>query len=600
MHARRDTFALLIRFGCIALAALPMAAWRPALAAVSDDVGKVFLKQPVFRIPVEISKDKIPLIQELRLYVSTDRGRTWDMVKVAKPTQEHFTFRAQSDGEYWFTLAHVDQQGRVEPADVTKEPAGLRVVLDTKSPTISMRSRPRSNGKASVTWKVEDEWLDLSSFQIEVRKDGDSNWQPVSVSRVAEGEAEWSANAADGFAVRASVRDRADNVGTAQIDVTAEPTQRGPIADATKVAPPPPVEMPPRPATRSRWDEGTQTPPRTLDLTDRTFAETANGTSADAEPTVERTNPTTETRYKPASNRYASTAFRTGLPRRNQEPDAAPVPAATPLFDRSRPDLPARPAVSGSEDARPSPQMWASRIPVASTQGNVAPTAAVVEPEPKPMTRKIPLVNSTRFAVDYELRGVGPAGVGKVQLFHTADNGQTWTLYGEDADRMPPFEVELPGEGRYGIRVHVTSPAGYGQKPPVAGEQPQTLVEVDMTPPEAELYQPIPDPASPSDSLLISWSGRDAHLGADPVALYFAEHAEGPWYQVKIGLPATGQYSWRVPGNIPYQVYLRLMTTDMVGNISVADTPEPIVVDFSRPEAEVINIVALPDRGPKR
>jgi hypothetical protein len=124
------------------------------------------------------------------------------------------------------------------------------------------------------------------------------------------------------------------------------------------------------------------------------------------------------------------------------------------------------------------------------------------------------------------------------------------------------------------------------------------IVEVDTTPPTAELYQPVPDPNYNNESLLISWNCQDQHLAENPVALYFAEFPEGPWYAIKAGLPAKGQFSWRVLENIPHHVYLRLMTTDLGNNVSVADTPEPIIVDLARPEADVVDVIGiLPDGG---
>jgi hypothetical protein len=199
--------------------------------------------------------------------------------------------------------------------------------------------------------------------------------------------------------------------------------------------------------------------------------------------------------------------------------------------------------------------------------------------------------------VDYGIRGVGPAGVKKVELYITTDNGQTWKLYGEDADRTPPFDVEFTEEGRYGLRVVVMSPTGF-QKAPKAGDAPQMVVQVDTTPPDAKLYQLIPDPSAGNDALLIRWEATDKHLSGAPVSLYFAEKPEGPWWAIKTGLPATGQFSWRVPEGAPCEVFLRLEARDMANNISRATTPDPIPVDLSRPEAEVIAI--LPGRGMTR
>ena len=186
--------------------------------------------------------------------------------------------------------------------------------------------------------------------------------------------------------------------------------------------------------------------------------------------------------------------------------------------------------------------------------------------------------------------------MGKVELYYTKDNGVQWHLLGEDADRTPPFEVELPGEGRYGLQIVVTSPAGNGQRPPQAGEAPTIQVEVDTTAPEADFYRTVPDPES-NDALLIRWAARDSHLPGQPVRLYYSETLEGPWEQIATDLPASGSYSWHVPPRTPYQVYLKMVILDMCHNESAAVTPEPVLVDLSKPEAEVIGIAILPEAG---
>jgi hypothetical protein len=179
-------------------------------------------------------------------------------------------------------------------------------------------------------------------------------------------------------------------------------------------------------------------------------------------------------------------------------------------------------------------------------------------------------------------------------MFYTKDNGVSWHLLGEDPDRTPPFEVDLPGEGRYGLGVVVTSPAGNGQRPPQAGDEPLIQVEVDTTAPEAELMRPVPDPQSPHEALLIGWSARDAHLSDRPVRLSYAVSPDGPWETISTDLPPEGQYRWQVPPRTPSEVFLKLSVVDMCNN-EAATTPVPVLVDLSQPEAEVIGIAILPE-----
>lgn len=553
-------------------ALLWMAGAAAAVFAEGEDV--VYLKQPLFKIPVQVASDKLGQIKELRLFVSTDQGQTWDLVKSAEPTQQSFTFRAQGDGEYWFTLAYVDQAGVVEPPDVRREPPGLKVVLDTRSPMLELKALPREEGKVGVSWRLRDEKLDLSSFKVEMKGEREGVWQEVPAARMRDGEGSWPAATGDAYSIRASVRDRAGNESVARVEFpgrSAAPHLASDERNLPGAGANGGFSVPPAPSTTSIPRAPVRNPSTTP-----APATAATSSGPAPSPSYAAPPPPTMTYSPPPAPSYASAA-----PQYHE--------AQRPVFDRSRPDLPADPPSSGIQTVGLS-EAPPARGAIASTTSPPPAAANRAAAEPAPSPRTPWLVASKSFAVDYEIKNSGPAGVKKVEMYITRDNGKTWQLLGEDADRTPPFDVTLPEEGRYGLRVVVMSPAGW-QQAPKPGEVPRIQVEVDTTPPEAELYQLIPDPASATDSLLIRWSAKDAHLAAQPVNLYFAERPEGPWWAVKTGLPPAGQYSWKVPQGVPPEVYLRLEARDQAGNVSRANTPEPVSVDLSRPVAEVIAIL---------
>lgn len=540
-----------------------------AWAQEFGDEETAYLKQRTFLIPIEVAGEEGNSIRELRLFVSVDKGSTWTQIARVQPTQPNFRFRAKVDGEYWFSLALVDANGNMDPPEVKMQSPGLKVVVDTTAPIIQLRAIDRSQEEAAVAWKIIDSHpVDLGSLKIEVRDKREGQWRELTPDAALEGEIRWKADPTQSFVVRATIEDRAGNQGLGETEVLGT----APVTAVAATEPLPAASVP-------------------------SIAET--GFPIPAPPNV--TAPAPEPRFIPKA-----------APPQPQQPDVKPTDSVAGggkvvPFDQMRPDLPADtidqppgpiPAASLGEKTFPAAQGIPvyEREPVASTAtaSVVRPASHEVKKEPMPEPVRVPLIGTTRFAVDYTLRGVGPAGVGKVEMYYTKDNGASWTLLGEDADRMPPFEVELPGEGRYGLAVVVTSPAGRGQKPPQSGDMPKVQVEVDVTAPEAELYRPIPDPATDGQTLLISWSAHDAHLPDRPVGLYFAEAPTGPWYRIAVGLPAEGQYSWTVPPRTPHQVYLKLIAVDMTKNIAEATTDEPVLVDLSQPEAEVIGIAVLP------
>ncbi len=561
------------RWGALALIA--SSSWTlPAWGQDSTD-GVAFLKQRVFRIPIEVSAERTEAIKELRLFVSTDQGNTWTRVASVAPSQRSFTFRSRADGEYWFGLSYVDQSGRAEPEDMRQQTPGLKVVVDTAQPILQMRPSVREQDKAGVEWRIlDDQPIELSSLRIEYRDKRDGRWQDLHPEGMLEGRVDWPAGPDQSFVVRATIEDRAGNVGSTEVDVPAVASSGPPTEQPVSPANPEPNS---NPAVSSTQDTGNgflvPPPPSFTPMTAQSAPTRPEPTPAREEPAALAPAPSMEHQVaKPIGN------------------------SSIPVYDAAVPTMAGSPSRVAHPKVNVAPPVPTEREMVATTAAQVRPVAHVVKKQPEaPPAAKIPIVGSTRFAVDYALRGVGPAGVGKVDLYYTKDGGVQWQLLGEDPDKTPPFEVDLPGEGRYGLQVVVLSPAGNGQSPPQPGDAPTIQVEVDTTAPEAELYRPVADPEAPSEAMMISWSARDTHLSDRPVRLYYSPNAEGPWEPIGTDLPSTGQYRWFVPPRTPYQVYLRLAVTDLCNNESVAVTPEPVLVDLSKPEAEVIGIAILPE-----
>lgn len=556
--------------------------WAPFTRAQSPDDETAYLKQRVFRIPIEVATEKNEVIQELRLFVSSDRGANWTKVATVPPSQKTFTFRARVDGEYWFGLAYVDDQGNVEPTDMRSQPPGLKVIVDTAVPVIQLRPATRTEDKASIQWRIMDDHpVELGSLRMEIRDKRDGKWQELYPEAMLEGTVDWPAKPDQNFVLRATLKDRAGNEGTAEIEVVGGQTPTSnPAPSATNN--PTPTEggfLVPPPPNMSQQSAPQQIP-QAMPTPQQTPANVTQSMPQQPAPNF-------STAAKPAS--YSSTA--PSMPESQTVFTAVPVPT----YPTSSPVPTKVPPVAATQQSMPAEIVTSTAVPVRQMQQHVAKKTAA----PAPPAQRIPLIGSNHFAVDYTLRGVGPAGVGKVELYYTKDNGVQWQLLGEDADRTPPFEVELPGEGRYGLQIVVTSPAGNGQRPPQSGEAPTIQVEVDTTAPEADFYRTVPDPES-NDALLIRWASRDAHLTERPVRLYYSETMEGPWEQIATDLPASGAFSWHVPVRTPYQVYLKMVITDMCHNESAAVTPEPVLVDLSKPEAEVIGIAILPESGATR
>ena len=110
------------------------------------------------------------------LFVSKDRGATWQQISDAKPQVLAFNYRAEADGEYWFAIRTTDASGRDATcrrarASGAMQPE-LRVIVDTTMPRFeSLSGQLRNDGTLEIRWRVTDANLDAHSCNVEVQAD---------------------------------------------------------------------------------------------------------------------------------------------------------------------------------------------------------------------------------------------------------------------------------------------------------------------------------------------------------------------------------------------------------------------------------------------
>ena len=92
------------------------------------------------------------------------------------------------------------------------------------------------------------------------------------------------------------------------------------------------------------------------------------------------------------------------------------------------------------------------------------------------------------------------------------------------------------------------------------------------------------------DCLVLSWIAKDRNLGATPITLEWSERPTGPWQPIAANLPNTGRHPWHLPPSLPSHVYLKMTVRDTAGNMAVAVTREPQLVDLSEPEGRLLRV----------
>lgn len=111
------------RLAVLSLILLPL-----ALLAGDGDAHRTRNKK--FLIPIELGADR-KAVKEARLFVSRDKGKTWDKAQVVSPDEANFVYEADDTGLYWFALQLAYKDGRVSP-DMKDFKADLKVLIDPK------------------------------------------------------------------------------------------------------------------------------------------------------------------------------------------------------------------------------------------------------------------------------------------------------------------------------------------------------------------------------------------------------------------------------------------------------------------------------------
>lgn len=188
-----------------------------SIAAPSSTPGPrvrtLYHKSRSFRIPFNVDPAERSRLKEVQLWVSKDSGFDWKPNTTTTPDRPSFTFKATEDGEYWFAVRTLDTQGRLYPSDDEQVEPSMKVVVDTKPPSLVLQPDGRRGSGASVRWEIHDEHLAPGSLVIEYQIDGADKWRKVTISRLGLiGSESWDAGTAEPITVRAQIEDMAGNL----------------------------------------------------------------------------------------------------------------------------------------------------------------------------------------------------------------------------------------------------------------------------------------------------------------------------------------------------------------------------------------------------
>ncbi len=218
--------------------------------AVGNEPDPIPTRQTYFAIPFEIDQMDHPTLgaAEIQLFVSRDRGGTWQHETSVSPTTKNFLFRAPNDGEYWFAVRTRDKAGNLRPPLINAP--GLRVVVDTQAPTLSIEAQRGPAGQIIAKWKIDEANIKPETLKLQYRGGEGQPWEDVAVdlskmqtdAAASSGESIWWAPAGQGrIEIRVEVADAAGNRNVSHAQVmtvaSAAPPANG-IAQAPETAAP--------------------------------------------------------------------------------------------------------------------------------------------------------------------------------------------------------------------------------------------------------------------------------------------------------------------------------------------------------------------------
>jgi hypothetical protein len=229
-------------------------------------------------------------------------------------------------------------------------------------------------------------------------------------------------------------------------------------------------------------------------------------------------------------------------------------------------------------------------LPPIQTELPTKPPAHLPELPIKTSSAPHQLISTTQASIEYRIDQVGPSGVGKVEIYMTPDNGQTWHRLAEDTVKRSPAEIKLPGDGVYGIRIVVSNGNGFGGKAPVRGDAPHCTVEVDTTAPFVQLRSAEVMRGAGVSQVEIRWNATDKNLGSAPVTLHYRTRPDGPWELVARNVKNDGLHRWAFPRDAGSQFFFKIEVADQAGNVSHDVSRQPILIDMSEPRATIVGV----------
>lgn len=615
-------------FGAMPFAASPQVLAAPPATNSADAAlpEPVFWSQQLFLIPYKWDSGSTSTsATAVKLYLSQDGGQTWNQIADAKPEVQYFNYHAPADGEYWFCMRTIDEQGAARP-EGPYQPE-LRVIVDTQNPTIhSLAAGLRADGTATAVWQASDANLSNNQPQLQYRTLVGNEWQDATGGTVTspapgyvQGQATWQVPAGTtSIWVRLAIRDLAGNGREAGAEARMDAAASANLASSG-------YRLPPLPAAPFASAHQAAATPGGVGWGTGDSSTLMNNNLATAPllaPPAIESWPSDGASPVPLGSPGSSNVRRlaappqTALAATTHPPNLAPHDSPSPsVADSSSAGSQSFASPFRLPQSSPSnlPQMHtASAQPLrnlaagpASPFGAAPPLGGSLPALPPrsnalsstPRTTATPLamqhINSLDFEIGYDVDTAGTSGVTRVELWGTPDAGQSWQRLAVDTDNRSPILAAVPAPGDYGLKIVVETAGGIDPVRPRPGDQPELQVRIDTTPPVARLTNVVQGVGADADRLQIEWQPGDSLSVGETASVQYSSHPTGPWVTAAANLPHDGRYAWRLARHLPRSFYLRLEVRDAAGNTATDQTQVPVHITLPTPTGRLGEVRGL-------
>jgi hypothetical protein len=122
------------------------------------------------RLPTGSDPDRVKGWDKVRIYVSSDRGKTWASAGEYAPSASEVRYQAPRDGEYWVAAQFVRTDGRAEPAGPEGLTARWKVRVETTRPSVRPDPPPADLREEAIALRREVERLRQRVRDLEAGK----------------------------------------------------------------------------------------------------------------------------------------------------------------------------------------------------------------------------------------------------------------------------------------------------------------------------------------------------------------------------------------------------------------------------------------------